>query len=487
VLVWVSYVYSLLTHRRSDIAASTISAAAAAASDAYFNNPPKTPPSATPVSTSHTPPPYSTTTPSSVASPSPRKQLSFAASIAQSQSVFDSSASSQYLDALHHRVSSLQISSSPNKSPSSPTGSHMEWGTGNAHHFLSDAAAAPEAATISSQPDHSRDVPSKAAARSPLRLDLPAQMPQAQDVSAWYLQPDPSSSNASSVAVSPLPNTAGQSWLIARDSVELASRRMHTSASSPSHPTMLSPLHVTDSVSVQDHLLGVYSPRNPSWSPAPRTPPVCSPSDGPLARALSHTSPFNSSASRSGGRSLPGSRTGGSCAASNTSPGVDVGAATSARMKLQDSLALSLDSPLRDNRSQRRSTTAPSSSQYMRSYERQEQGASLQLEQQNEEKKIRDYCGDNISSHYPDDVENCDGIDGNSSPGQVWRMSADSQRWSESADAERPFTQSLGDRHHAESGGDGFQETSNRSVWSGGAGRRVQVIRVQRVISGLFF
>jgi hypothetical protein len=186
---------------------------------------------------------------------------------------------------------------------------------------------------------------------------------------------------------------------------------------------------------------------------------------------------------------LPGSRTGGSCAASNASSGVDVGAATSARMKLQDSLALSLDSPLRDNRSQRRST-APSSSQYMRSDERQEQGAALQLEQQYEEKKIGDYCVDNMSRHYPDDVDNCDEIDGSSSPGQVWRMSADSQRWSESADAERPFTQSLGDRRHAdcaESGGDGFQETSGRSVWSGGAGRRAQAIRVPSVISGLFF
>jgi hypothetical protein len=158
-------------------------------------------------------------------------------------------------------------------------------------------------------------------------------------------------------------------------------------------------------------------------------------------------------------------------------------------MKLQDSLALSLDSPLRDNGRQRRSTTAPSSSQYTRSYERQEQEASLQVEQQHEEKKIGDYCGDEISRHYADDVENCDGIDGNSSPGQVWRMSADSQRWSENADAERPFTQSLGDRHNAdcaESGGDGFQETSSRSVWSGGAGRRVQVILVQRVISVFF-
>jgi hypothetical protein len=62
-------------------------------------------------------------------------------------------------------------------------------------------------------------------------------------------------------------------------------------------------------------LLGVYSPSIQSWSPAPQASPVSSHSDGPLARALSHASPFKANVCCSGGSISPAPRTGSTDAA----------------------------------------------------------------------------------------------------------------------------------------------------------------------------
>jgi hypothetical protein len=497
VLVWVSYVYSLLTHRRSDVPAASISAAAASAA-AAANSAPSTPTSSTPFSASHTPTPHSATTPSSLASPSPRKQLSFASSIALSHSLLHNASTFKSHDALPGPYSSIQSLSSPNKS-SHLTGSRMRWDSDPVRHSLPEMS--PHAPVSSSQPDLpssvSRNLTSSSSAGSALRVALPAEMPsQAQDTSTWCLRSDASSSTTSSVASSPLhKSTAGSSWLITRDSVELASRRMH--ATPPSEHALPSPLSSSDPVSLQDHdpvslqdhLLGVYSPRHPSRAPAPLAPIVSSPLDGPLARALSHASPFKSNTTLSGGSSSPASGAGAATAGAAPS-GTEGGAVIAARMKLQDSLALSLNSPVRDKQHQQRATSAPSSSGFMRGFaagiERQGQETTFQLEQEHEEEAAWREGG----QYEPDDSRD-DAVDeygaGDEGRGreQEWRLSTGSQTWTESADAERPFTQSLGGHRYADSGGSrGYGsevlESSGRSARSEGLGSRVQVVRVLR-------
>ncbi len=460
-LVWVSYVYSLLTHRRSDIPAASISAAAAAAAAA--NNAPSTPTASTPVSVSGNSP-HCAVTPSFIGSPSPRKQLSFASSIAHSHANLDSVLSAS-VDAPALFVAS-PLPSSPNKPM----------------HITATAAAG------SSQPDFasmSRDLSCNFAARSPLRAASPAATsPQAQDSSsAWRLQSDGSSSNASSAAASPLFKVAaGRSLLINRDSVELASQRMHPSSSlSPSKHILASSPPPAAPVSAEDHLDGVYSPRNLSWRPTQEVPPVTSPSDGPLARALLHASPFKMHLPRSSGGS-PASRLCGGDAAGVSSPSVDDIATIMARIKLQDSLTLSLNSPLREKQQQQqRAATAPSSSGQVQNLGSQREEASFfHLEQEHGDGQSEIDYDDNLSQNGPNDDDHCNGFrngDGESQ-GQVWRLSVDSDWQNGEADADRPFTQSLGD---ADSGGsrNRFLRSSGGSASSRDLGSRVQVAHLQ--------
>jgi hypothetical protein len=212
---------------------------------------------------------------------------------------------------------------------------------------------------------------------------------------------------------------------------------------------------------------------------------VSSPSDGPLARALSHASPFKANVCRSGGSLSPAPRTGSTDAAgapsSSSSCSLDGAAATIARIKLQDSLALSLNSPMRDKQQQQqqRVASAPSFSGFTRiavnGSARQVEGPSFQLEQQPLETRGSRDSG--AHGHGSFDSSNGVGAGGHMQ-GEVWRLSTDSEWWSESADAERPFTQSLGDRDIGDTPGSGGVDngvSSGRSASSGSLGRRVQV------------
>ncbi len=156
-----------------------------------------------------------------------------------------------------------------------------------------------------------------------------------------------------------------------------------------------------------------------------------------------------------------------------------------ARMKLQDSLALSLNSPVRDKRYDQRATSAPTSSGFMQSFdagsERQGNLTSFQLEQEHEEEPAWQGSGQCESDERRDDADDeYRAADDGCSREQDWRLSSGSKTWSESADAERPFTQSLGGHIYADSGGDGNEVTDSpcRSAHSEGLGSRVQVVRV---------
>jgi hypothetical protein len=153
-------------------------------------------------------------------------------------------------------------------------------------------------------------------------------------------------------------------------------------------------------------------------------------------------------------------------------------------MKLQDSLTLSLNSPLREKQQQQRAATAPSSSGQVQRIASQraaqEEASFFHLEQEHGDGQGEIDSDDNLSQHGPDDVDHCNGFrngDGESQGG-VWRLSVDSDWRNGDAEADRPFTQSLGD---ADSGGsrNRFLRSSGGSASSRDLGSRVQVRRLQ--------
>jgi hypothetical protein len=358
----------------------------------------------------------------------------------------------------------------------------MRW---NSEPSVSSPCPAPSLLDVSSSQPHLLSTLSSAAASASATCSTsaPAAISSAHDDhSAWHLQSDSPDSNASSVVASPLPNSAGgRTWLVNRDSLELASQRMHPPSSSSSmHALHLPPI---DSISITDHLEGVYSPRNSSWSPAPRAPAVSSPSGGLLDRALTHAQPFNTLPFRPGGSLSPPPRSDG---AKMPMSGFDSGAVAVARMKLQDSLALSLNSPLRDQ--QQLCTASTPSPAHLRRFasstelqgvdesstERQGGDESLRLQAW---QGSQDRAGVSRDGAADADCSDEGSAGSRLGQGQVLRLSSGSEFWERSDETLR---QSL--REHGE--GNGSFGSTSRASFSPSSLNRSQPGRVEVTFFG---